>query len=328
MAVRKFIAVARHLGAGEALELGRHIASNFWNDMDTHERALVDLWHGVSLFSAREMTKAQARLARAYETSKDPTVRCEAALYLVKCFNGDRPQEEAWLNRATAQLASRENRWAEKTELTRACLLAADGDLDEARVINARVRDSARRRNRLRIAAVAASNLADCDLMSGDVEEALEGFLEAQIMARALGTRTDDSVHELNLGISQLFCGRPADARPHLEAALKISREIRHKVIEIEAMVHLGAAIGLTEDLETGESLLKKGREAAVKIGASFVDNAAGVHLLHLAIRRGDAERVGRYLEECERIESELVPLLANSIDALRSRAREVVARS
>jgi tetratricopeptide (TPR) repeat protein len=328
MAVRKFIAVARHLGPAEALELGRHIASNFWNVMDVHERAAVDLWHGASLLAVREVTKAQARLSRAYETSKDPTVRCEAALYLVKCSGGDRKQEESWLNRATAQLCNRDNLWAEKVELTRACLLAQDGELDEARVVNARVRDSARRRNRLKIAAVATSNLADCDLMSGDVEEALAGFLEARVMARALGTRTDDAVDELNIGVSQLFCGRPEDARTHLEAALKIAREVQHKLVEMEAVVHLGAAIGLTEDLDTGESMCKKGREQAVEAGANFVSNAAGVHLLHLAVVRGDAERVQRYLEECENRESELAPLLANSIDALRSRARTVVQSS
>jgi tetratricopeptide (TPR) repeat protein len=321
MAVRKFVASARHGLAKEAIEIGEAIVGAYWDVIDSHQRALVDLWLGASMRLVGRESDAHRCLKRAYDRSNDVSVRCDAALHLFHCYQDVEVEAQWWLDRA-AELAPPGTMLALRVELARACLIADAGMLDEARIVNARIRDQARRRDHLRIAAIATSNLADCDLLSGDVDDALRGFEESIVMARALGTRTDEAIDQLNLGLCHLFAGRPDKAMGFLEAAVGISSEAGDHATRAEARVNLGMALALTDDIEAGEALCRKGLEQSPD---QFVRDTAAVHLLHIAILHRDKELIDERFAEVRRIEQGTVaPILRRTIDKLERKASRI----
>jgi class 3 adenylate cyclase/tetratricopeptide (TPR) repeat protein len=324
MALRRFVLAARYAGPAEALELAEGLIVEHGQVMKTDGQAHFAFWYGASLVAAGRTEEGRGHLERAYESGESTDLRADAALRLARSYHGgDAEAERLWLDRCAAEIDDPHGALAERLELARACRLAAQGDLDQARVINAQIRESARRHDRLRIAATATNNLADCDLQSGDVEDALKGFVEARVMARALGTRTDDAIDFLNQGLCHLYLGRPDQARPYLDRALGVARSVQHRAIETEAMVHLGAALALTDDPVEGRALCEQGRQRAAEEGLQTVELAALLHLLHIALIAAQPSVVQAYLAECEeRIARLPVPLLAKTYDTLRARAR------
>ncbi|MBT8491969.1 MAG: AAA family ATPase, partial [Deltaproteobacteria bacterium] len=322
MAVRKLVATARHGLSAEAVELAQGLADAYGRSLEAHERAVVDLWSGAALLGTGKKSAARRALKSAFDKSADNTSRCDAAIYLFKAYGGIDVESSWWLDRAS-ELVKPGTSQALRVELARACQVADRGKLDEARIINARVRDEARRKDQLRIAAIAASNLADCDLVSGDVAHALAGFEEAVVMARALGTRSDDAIDQLNLGICHLFGGDADRAVRHLESALAISSEVGHAGTETEATVHLGLALALSDDIEQGERLVESGMERAEPGG--FVHDSGLLHLLHIAILRRDLPLVDERLKAVLALDrSSLPPLLQRTLRRLSSRADEL----
>jgi hypothetical protein len=88
-------------------------------------------------------------------------------------------------------------------------------------------------------------------------------------------------------------------------------------------MVHLGAALALTDDPVEGRALCEQGRQRAAEEGLQAVEFAALLHLLHIALIAAQRGAVQAYLTECEeRIARLPVPLLAKTYDTLRARAR------
>jgi tetratricopeptide (TPR) repeat protein len=324
MAVRKLVATARHGLASEAVELATSLSDAYGQVLEAHERAVVDLWSGVALLGTGKKSAARRALKSAFDASADNIVRCDAAIYLFKAYGGIEAESSWWLDRAS-ELVKPGSSQALRVDLTRACQLADEGKLDEARIINARVRDEARRKDQLRIAAIAASNLADCDLYSGDVAHALAGFEEAVVMARALGTRSDDAIDQLNLGISHLFNGDADRAVRHLESALAISTEVGHAGTEIEATVHLGLALALSDDIEQGEKLVEAGMERAEPGG--FVHTSGVLHLLHIAILRRDLRLIHERLSAANKLDrASMPPILQRTLRRLMSRADDLEA--
>jgi len=323
MAVRNLVATSRHGLATEAVELSKGIADLYGHDLEAHERAIVDLWTGVALLGVGEYAAARRTLKRAFDEASDSTVRCDAALYLFKAFVSIEAEADWWLDRAK-ELVKPGSTQALRVELSRACQYASRGNLDEARIINARIRDEARRRDQLRIAAVATCNLADCDLNSGDVKHALAGFEESIVMARALGTRSDDAIDQLNIGACHLYAGNADVAVRHLESSLAIAADAGLRAIETESMVHLGLALALTDDIDQGESLVADGRKRAEP--GSFIDKAALLHLLHIALLRRDLELVRERKVEIEGALGEhWVPLLKRTRQKLLHKADEAL---
>src|SRR5690606_8414737 len=117
---------------------------------------------------------------------------------------------------------------------------ASQGRLDEARTMYATVRDAAQRRDHVRVAAQALHGVAECDFLADDLEGALEGFKGAIAVARALGNRSSEAGEELMLGRCLLWGSRPEEAKPHLERAVSLARDLGHKLVEAEASVELG----------------------------------------------------------------------------------------
>jgi class 3 adenylate cyclase len=326
MAVRRFVATARHFGAEDALDQARVIADEYRSVMNQHEKAVCDLWHGAALQSSGQTQSAKARLSRAYESDTYSAVRCDAAIRMSKCLGSDIEGASRWLTRAAALVSKPDSYWADRVDLARACLAVKDDRLDDARIINAQVRDRAHRAGRIRLAAIATSNLADCDMHCGDVEDARRGFAEARVMSRCLGTRSDAAIDELNLGMAELYAGNASVATTHLGYAVAISNEIGFKAIEFESRVHFGAATAMQGQLDEGERLCKEAREMASEADFDFLEPVANLHLLHIAILRKDKDSAASLLRRCQKADpGQMSPLLRDQLSKLRSMGRPLL---
>ena len=326
MAVRRFVATARHFGAEDALDQARIIADEYRAVMTHHEKAVCDLWHGAALQSLGQSQSAKARLSRAYETDTYASVRCDAAIRMSKCINNDKEGALRWLTRAARLVSDPDSYWADRVDLARACQAVHDGRLDHARILNAQVRDRAHRAGRIRLAAIATSNLADCDLLCGDVEDARRGFSEARVMSRCLGTRSDAAVDELNLGMAELYAGNADVASTHLGNAVLISTEVGFKSIEYESRVHLGAATAMLGDLEEGERLCREAQDLASDAAFDFLEPVANLHLLHIAILRKNKSDAAGLLRRCQKADpNSMSPLLRDRLSMLRSLGRPLL---
>jgi LuxR family transcriptional regulator, maltose regulon positive regulatory protein len=101
----------------------------------------------------------------------------------------------------------------------------------------------------------------------------------------------------MNLGIAELWAGRPEAARPHLEDALALSRRISRPFIEVGCLAHLAMVAPLTGQplpvaLELSERALALAEEHGWT-GASMTTGAfamAGMTLVRMG-RLADAER-------------------------------------
>jgi class 3 adenylate cyclase/tetratricopeptide (TPR) repeat protein len=324
MALTKLVVTARHFSAADALLLARDISTDLRGELTPSEAALCDLWHGIALLNTGESNQAKARLSRAYETSSDSVVRCDAALRLSKCSSGEAQRD--WLTRAAHELREKEGFWNDKVDLARACAALDDGEFDEARIINSQVRERSLRAGRIKIAAIATSNLADCDLHFGDVEEARRGFTEASVMSRALSTRLEEAIEELNVGEATLYSGEPRPAIPRLQPALRIAREIRHVFIEVTALVHLGAALGLDGQCDEGLSRLEEGLAMARRHRLKALELTALLHLAHVRIEGGaDGDAIRADLSACEKSAETASPLLRRRLYHLQALSRREV---
>jgi tetratricopeptide (TPR) repeat protein len=326
MAVRRFVATARHFGAEDALGQARVIADEYRSVMTHHEKAVCDLWHGAALQSLGQSQSAKARLSRAYETDTYASVRCDAAIRMSKCLNNDKEGSLRWLARAARLVSNPDSYWADRVDLARACQAVHDSRLDHARILNAQVRDRAHRAGRIRLAAIATSNLADCDLLCGDVEDARRGFAEARVMSRCLGTRSDAAVDELNLGMAELYAGNAEVASTHLGNAVLISSEVGFKSIEYESRVHFGAATAMLGNLEEGERLCREAQDLASDASFDFLEPVANLHLLHIAILRKNKSDAASLLRRCQKADpSSMSPLLRDRLSMLRSLGRPLL---
>ncbi len=326
MAVRRFVATARHFGAEDALDQARVIADEYRAVMTHHEKAVCDLWHGAALQSLGQSQSAKARLSRAYESDTYAAVRCDAAIRMSKCLDNDKEGSTRWLARAARLVSNPDSYWADRVDLARACQAVHDGRLDHARILNAQVRDRAHRAGRIRLAALATSNLADCDMLCGDVEDARRGFAEARVMSRCLGSRSDAAVDELNLGMAELYAGNAEVASTHLGNAVLISTEVGFKLVEYESRVHYGAATAMLGDLEEGERLCREAQDLASDASFDFLEPVANLHLLHIAILRKDKSDAVGLLRKCQKADSsDMSPLLRDRLSMLRSLGRPLL---
>lgn len=327
MAVRKLIATARRGSPTETLEQARRIRSAHWGVLDAAGKSLVDLWLADALLALGQPDQANARLERVYASVADAKVRAEAARLLGTVHaRGERYDDAmSWLDKATELLDDDGNR-TQRVELDRAALLAASGRLDEARARYASVRDAAQRRDHVRVSALALRGVAECDFLAGDVDVALDGFRSAIAVARALGSRASEAVEELMLGRCLLWAQRADEAKPHLERAVSLSRDLGHKLVEAEAIVELGAAIGLTEDLAEGTALVEEGFRRAVRGDLRFAEISADLHLLRLAVLRYDVSAVREQLSRCGAHEGHFqAPVFDRAYDELKGRALKLL---
>lgn len=326
MAVRRFVATARHFGAEDALDQARVIADEYRSVMTHHEKAVCDLWHGAALQALGQGQSAKARLSRAYESDTYAAVRCDAAIRMSKCLVNDKEGAVRWLARAARLVSDPDSYWADRVDLARACQAIHDGRLDHARILNAQVRDRAHRGGRIRLAAIATSNLADCDLLCGDVEDARRGFSEARIMSRCLGTRSDAAIDELNLGVAELYAGNAEVASTHLGHAVILASEVGFKAIEIESRVHFGAATALSGEHEKGKQLCIEAQSLAIDASFDFLEPVANLHLLHIAILRKDKSDAAQLLRRCQRADQAMLsPLLRDRLSMLRALGRPLL---
>ncbi len=326
MAIRRFVATARHFGAEDALDQARIIADEYRAVMTHHEKAVCDLWHGAALQALGQKQSAKARLSRAYESDTYAAVRCDAAIKMSKCLTGDKEKATKWLARAARLVSSPDSYWADRVDLARATQAVYEGRLDHARILNAQVRDRALRGGRIRLAAIATNNLADCDLVCGDVEDARRGFADARVMSRCLGTRSETAIEELNLGVAELYSGNAEVATTHLSHAVEIASEVGYRAIEVESRVHFGAAKALSGELEEGERLCREAQELASEAAFDFLVPVANLHLLHIAILREDKSGATTLLRTCQKEDSKTVsPLLRDRLSMLRSLSRPLL---
>ncbi|MCP4444087.1 MAG: hypothetical protein GY811_01915 [Myxococcales bacterium] len=324
MAVLRFVATARHFGAEDALEQARHIAATFREEMTLHEKAVCDLWHGAALMAVGQKNSARARFSRAYECDTYSSVRCDAALRLARCMMDNSSVASQWIGRAAALVRKPDSHWADRVQLARACQAVAEGHLDEARILNSKVRDKAMRAGRVRLAAIATSNLADCDLRSGDVEDARRGFAEANIMSRSLGTRTDQAIDALNRGVSEFYVGNTVVAHEHLKRSAATAKSVGCKSVSTEARIYLGIILAIEGEIDEGEEVCLATREDAQ--GDESLEFLLDLNLLHIAMLRVDKNGTDDLLRRCQRApRDKLSPLLRDRLSQLRSLARPVL---
>jgi class 3 adenylate cyclase/tetratricopeptide (TPR) repeat protein len=329
MAVRKLVAIARRGAPAETLEQGRRIIADHWEVLEEPGRSVVELWLGDALIALAQPDAALTRLRRVFDSGAEGRVRGEAARLIATAeAHAERYDEaEAWLEKARSLAGAADGYRAQRVALDGASLLSFRGRHDEARVIFARVRDEARRRDHMRVAALAARGAAECDLLSGEFDAAAEGFSSALVMARALGNRTEEAIGELRLGQCRSWGQAPERGRPHLERALQLSRDVGHKLTEIEAIVDLGAVIALTDDIEEGADLLEQGYRRAVRANLRHAEISADLHLLHNALLNGHTDALRAQLERCEaHADHLLAPLFHDAWEMLKTRAMSALA--
>jgi adenylate cyclase len=325
--VMKLVATGRLGFPAEVMRLGRELAQHHAKDLDGQQRNLVDLWVGDALLRLGRPEKARSRLQRAFTDGLEPLLRSDAARLMARTHElaHEAGMAEHWLDQAK-ELCRDDVLRAGRIDIARANLVADKGDLDGARAIYARVRDTAQAAQMLHLRVQATANSAYCDMEACDFEAARRGFEEAITMDRALGLWHDEAQDLVNLGQSCLWEGRLDEAQGHLDKGMAIALELGEDAIAAEAQVHLGAVVALTLDPEAGAVMCEEGFKKAVRGGLREVEVAAELHMLRIAVARRDAKGAEVALHRCAVQQPHMRwPLFKKTFETLKSEAATLI---
>ncbi len=326
MALLRFVATARGGQPGPTVRLGRKLAAEHWDDLDAAARGEVDFWLGRALVAFGRPKKARERLERVYNSQASSAHRSDAARLIAETHTHSFEPEIAnqWLDKAAALTPNDDYRLA-RIQLVRANIMIATGNIDRARAIYAQIKGDTRRSEQLRLAAMAATNVAYCDMLNGHFDMAVRGFNEALVMDRALRDWSAEAVDLVNLGQTHLWAGRAEEARPLLARAMGLARDLGEELTVAEAHVHLGAAIALTEDPLEGTRLCREGCERVQKAGLRESELAGELHLMRIAITRKEARAARVAMEHCREHEAQLrsLPLFRRTFAELEKQVAE-----
>ncbi len=327
MHLLRLVAMGRRKQHAEALRLARQLSSQNVEVLEEREKLLLDFWLGCSLAGLGQADRARARLQHVFSHSPDPSLRCEAALRIGQTYEWamDLRQAHRWLDEAE-RLSDGTFYRQTRLALQRQNLRLEPEELGKSRAEYLRLRDASRKHGHFDLAARAANSAAHCALHLCEFEEAEVGFEEALKLDRALGNWMELANELVNLGQAQLWAGHPNPARLTLEKALRYAQEQADSLTVAEATVHLGAAVGLSDDLAEGTAICNSGAQLAVQVGLREAEVAAHLHQLHLALVRKDLEGVRSCLERCRDDSADhRTPLFQHAIAERVAQARQLL---
>ncbi len=137
-----------------------------------------------------------------------------------------------------------------------------------------------------------------------DAMRGLEAALGATAEVNELPVRPDYwALTLMNVGIAELWAGRPDDARQHLEAALSCTRRISRPFIEVGCLAHLAIAAPLTgQSLPVALELSERALAIAEEHGWSSQSMTTGAFAMAgiALVRMGRFAEAERYLARAE----------------------------
>jgi tetratricopeptide (TPR) repeat protein len=281
------------------LALGERF-KNSGDELSEHAKLAIDYWVGCALAWSGRDEEARVRLTSLWDSTEDRGMRFDAALELAQSYarRGETKEAAEWLDRC-AELTFIDPVKQGTIDVLRAGLASETSELEPARETCAKVRDDARARGHMALAALAASRAAWCDLELRYFDTAREGFEAARLLTRSLGSWEKYARETTRIGETLLWQGRAQEAVPVLEEALRLSTEADDPIAIAEATVHLGAALALSRDPVEGSTLCDRGVELAKKIHASESLAASTLHRLRIALVREDMESTKMLAAQC-----------------------------
>lgn len=269
-------------------------------EISENAQLAVDYWVGCALAWSGRDEEARLRLTSLWNHADDRSMRFDAALELAQSYArlGETKESAEWLDRC-AELTFIDPVKQGTIDVLRAGLASETSELEPAREACARIRDDARARGHLSLAALAASRAAWCDLELRYFDTAREGFEAARLLTRSLGSWEKYARETTRIGETLLWQGRAQEAVPILEEALRLSREADDPIAIAEAMVHLGAGIALSRDPIEGVSICERGVDLAKGVAASESLASSTLHRLRIALVRGDREQTKLLAAQC-----------------------------
>ncbi|MEO8874687.1 MAG: hypothetical protein ABI461_03790 [Polyangiaceae bacterium] len=291
--------------------------------LSEHAKLTVDYWVGCALAWSGRDAEARVRLMSLWNEADDRGMKFDAALELAQSYArlGETKESAEWLDRC-AELTFIDPVKQGIIDVLRAGLASETNELEPAREACAKIRDDARARGHLSLAALAASRAAWCDLELRYFDTAREGFEAARLLTRSLGSWEKYARETTRIGETLLWQGRAQQAVPILEEALRLSRDADDPIAIAEAMVHLGAGIALSRDPIEGLALCERGVELARNVAASEALAASTLHLLRIALVRDDREKTKLLAAQCRKeTASHRTPLYKFEAKALLSLA-------
>lgn len=260
----------------------------------------IDYWVGCALAWSGRDAEARVSLLSVWERADDRSMSFDAGLELAQSYArlGDVEAASEWLQRCS-ELTFIDPVKKGTIDVMLAGLASETDELEPARHVCAKVRDDARSRGHIGLAALAASRAAWCDLELRYFDTAREGFEAARLLTRSLGSWEKYARETTRIGETLLWQGRSQEAAPILEEALRLARDADDPIAIAEATVHLGAAIALSRDPVEGSALCEQGVELAKKVAASESLSASTLHRLRIALIRQDLEQTKILADQC-----------------------------
>ena len=322
MSVKKLIAIARCGAPRKVIEEARQIQSQHWEHLDKDARRVTDLWVGAAYLSMGREARAESRLSRVYEHARVQNARAEAARLLSKRARIYRAQEIArqWIGRAL-ELSESSDRRTMRAQIEEALISFNDGSIDEARVMLVAVKERARRKNLLRLAAHAGALLGACEIATRDFEHADEELVEARGVARAVGSKVLLASIEQRRGQIALYEKRYQVAFERLSSSYALAKELGEFFIQCEAAAHLGLAKSLMGDVEGGEKILNDVSHKAQNTSLFFLDLVCSLHKARIFIEKGEKKNALAMLAEAAGHKHAHVPLFDAKLTSLTKRA-------
>ncbi len=269
-------------------------------ELSDHAKLAIDYWVGCALAWSGRDEEARPRLRSVWEAAEDRGMRFDAGLELAQSYarRGEITEAGQWLDHCT-ELTFIDPVKKGTIDVMQAGLASETDELEPARHVCARVRDDARSRGHIGLAALAASRAAWCDLELRYFDTAREGFESARLLTRSLGSWEKYARETTRIGETLLWQGRAQEAVSVLEEALRLSRDADDPIAIAEATVHLGAAIALSRDPVEGSALCDQGVLLAKKVAASEALAASTLHRLRIALVREDLPQTKILSEQC-----------------------------
>jgi CHAT domain-containing protein len=158
---------------------------------------------------------------------------------------------------------------------------------------------------------ISLTNLGVVHEAQGDNEAAIRAFHAAAIEAEKSKEPKSLAITAVNIGIQLRKAGRPGEARPHLEQALRLADEIKFARLSAAARRELGLALVAVGERDAGATLLTEALAEAEKIG-SAVDLAETQLAIALHVpgnQKAAAERALKFARDAEQPEFEWAAL-------------------
>jgi class 3 adenylate cyclase/tetratricopeptide (TPR) repeat protein len=324
VAVMKLLATARQGSAPKTMEQCQRIADHHQSLLSGAKRSVVELVKSVAEIGAGSVRTANERLRQVYNNPESSVrVRCDAA-YLsarLRYLAGDGLGTRTWLERGRELLNDDAYREA-AFQLLEGDLLVSEGRFEPSLTIFNEVREAALKQGRQQLAALAMRSIGTHALLTEDFEKARRCLHYALTLDRRSGRWLEEAEDILLLGQTHLWNRDHQAARPHLERALIIARDIGHELVRACALVHLGAVVALSENPAEGQRMCEEGHQLASQFDLRQVQMAACLHLLRIALAREDQTAARELRALCGEFETALfsIPLYNRELRELHRR--------